>query len=114
MGDETLGALNVYSQNVRALASEAVSVARQLANQASVVLLNAAAFEPAELTNHQLSEALKTRDLIGQAKGLLMARQDIDAGAAFDILRRASQRTNRRLREIATELLSRVHVEEEQ
>ena len=46
-----------------------------------------------QLTNQHLQEALASRDLIGQAKGILMARQSISADDAFDILRRASQRS---------------------
>ena len=46
--------------------------------------------------------ALGSRDIIGQAKGILMERQHIPAGDAFDILKRTSQRLNIRLQELAT------------
>ena len=52
-----------------------------------------------------LTALLQTRDVIGQAKGMIMARERVDAEEAFDILRRASQRTNRKLREIAAEVV---------
>lgn len=55
-----------------------------------------------------LEKALETRDIIGQAKGILMARQRIDADAAFDVLRLASQRTNKKLRDVASELVANV------
>jgi AmiR/NasT family two-component response regulator len=48
-----------------------------------------------------LSRALESRDVIGQAKGVLMERYRITADAAFGILARASQDTNRRLPEVA-------------
>ena len=48
-----------------------------------------------------LREALNTRDIIGQAKGILMERGRIPADEAFDALRRGSQLLNRRLRDIA-------------
>jgi AmiR/NasT family two-component response regulator len=51
-----------------------------------------------------LHRALSSRDVIGQAKGILMERQRIGAGEAFDTHRRASQRLNIRLEEIATRL----------
>jgi hypothetical protein len=51
-----------------------------------------------------LHRALSTRDVIGQAKGILMERQHIPAGQAFDILRRTSQRLNLRLHEVAARL----------
>lgn len=101
----TLGALNLYSATDVALPDADVRVARSLAAQAGVVVANAAALAVAEITNQQLQEALETRDLIGQAKGILMAREGIDADAAFDVLRRASQRSNRKLRDIAAEIV---------
>lgn len=48
-----------------------------------------------------LESAVENRDVIGQAKGILMARNGISEDDAFDILRRASQRLNLKLREIA-------------
>ena len=51
-----------------------------------------------------LHRALGTRDVIGQAKGILMERQRIPAGQAFDILRNTSQRLNLRLHEVAARL----------
>jgi ANTAR domain len=51
-----------------------------------------------------LHRALSSRDVIGQAKGMLMERQHIPAGEAFDILRRTSQRLNLRLQEVAAQL----------
>lgn len=53
-----------------------------------------------------LEEALGSRDTIGQAKGILMARQGLSANEAFDVLRRASQRSNRRLRDIAADVVA--------
>ena len=51
-----------------------------------------------------LHRGLSTRDVIGQAKGILMERQRLSAGDAFDLLRRASQRLNRRLVDVAEHL----------
>lgn len=59
----------------------------------------------------QLERALETRDIIGQAKGVLMARQRITADTAFELLVRASQRTNIKVRDVAAELVVRVHAE---
>lgn len=54
----------------------------------------------------QLEDALASRDVIGQAKGLLMARQDITSDQAFDALRRASQRLNVKLRDVADDMVA--------
>jgi len=53
-----------------------------------------------------LEVALLTRDIIGQAKGILMERYRITADEAFDRLRTASQHRNRKLRDLAEELAS--------
>ncbi|WP_229816059.1 GAF and ANTAR domain-containing protein [Streptomyces lucensis] len=53
----------------------------------------------------QLTEAMHTRDLIGQATGILMERLDIDAAAAFESLVRASQRENTKLRDLARRIV---------
>jgi AmiR/NasT family two-component response regulator len=52
-----------------------------------------------------LKEALRTRDMIGQAKGILMAREGLDEDAAFRLLIRASQRTNAKLRDVARKVV---------
>jgi AmiR/NasT family two-component response regulator len=51
-----------------------------------------------------LHRGLGTRDVIGQAKGILMERRRLSAGDAFDVLRRASQRLNRRVVDVAQHL----------
>ncbi len=53
----------------------------------------------------QLSDALKSRRMIGEAMGMLMEREGIDQEAAFGMLRRASQSHNHKLREIAREIV---------
>ena len=52
----------------------------------------------------QLREAMETRDVIGQAKGLLMERFKINESEAFDLLREESSQTNVKLRDIAAHL----------
>jgi AmiR/NasT family two-component response regulator len=66
------------------------------------------AYSSEQLANGQLREALESRELIGQAKGILMARERCSADAAFDILREVSQRTNRKLREVAQDVVDSV------
>jgi GAF domain-containing protein len=107
-GDRAFGALNVYSREPAAFDGIEVATASLLAAQAAAVLANAVAFADASALNAQLRDALESRDLIGQAKGILMERESCDAEAAFTILRRASQRTNRKLREVAAELVATV------
>ena len=48
-----------------------------------------------------LQQAVASRDVIGQAKGILMERERLTADQAFDVLRRASQHVNLKLRDVA-------------
>ncbi|MEE3067240.1 MAG: ANTAR domain-containing protein [Actinomycetota bacterium] len=57
----------------------------------------------------QLQRAVETRDIIGQAKGMLMERFNVDAAAAFDLLARLSQEANIRLVDIAHKLVEMDH-----
>ena len=59
--------------------------------------------------NEQLRRAVETRDVIGQAKGMLMERFDVDAGAAFELLVKLSQDTNARVEQIALKLVELDH-----
>lgn len=102
-----LGALNIYSTQPRGLDDADANVALLLAAHVSTALTATMRIEAAELEAAQLREALESRDVIGQAKGILMQRQGIDASAAFDILRQSSQRLNTRLAEIAKTLVAR-------
>jgi hypothetical protein len=52
-----------------------------------------------------LEAALASRDLIGQAKGIIMARRNLDDADAFAVLQGASQHANRRLRDVAAEVV---------
>lgn len=58
-----------------------------------------------EVTN--LRRALETRDLIGMAKGIIIARERCDPEEAFRVLSRASQRENRKLIDLAREIVDR-------
>ena len=60
-----------------------------------------------ELEVAQLRQALQSRDVIGQAKGILMERRGISADEAFDVLRRASQSLNIKLTTVAQTLVDR-------
>jgi GAF domain-containing protein len=95
--NEDLGALNLYSPQTGAFDEESEHVGSLFAGHAAVAL--AAAHE-----RRQLAAAVETRDLIGQAKGILMERHQINADQAFAVLVRASQHTNAKLRDIAEQL----------
>lgn len=102
----TTGALNLYSMSVDGLEPPMVDASRRLASEAAFVLANAAAVMSAELVNQHLQEALATRDVIGQAKGILMLRHGIGPEEAFTILRQSSQDSHRKLHDVAVEVVA--------
>jgi GAF domain-containing protein len=95
---ETMGALNLYSTHVDAFDDRDVAVATVFAAHAAVAWSTSQAIE-------NLKVGLITRQLIGQAVGLLMARQHMSEADAFDALQRASQRLNIKLREVAERIV---------
>lgn len=96
------GALNLYSRGRAAFTPADVDRALLLATHASLALATTAAVSAAELERSQLRTAIASRDVIGQAKGILMARRGLTADAAFDVLRRTSQDINVKLVDLAT------------
>ena len=104
-GGRGIGALNMYSGSVNVFPEDQVESARLFAEQASVILANGLAYSTSVTLNERLQEALLSRDVIGQAKGLLMARENCNGDEAFGRLRLISQRENRKLRTVAQELV---------
>ena len=104
---EGLGALNFYSRTPNGFSEEDEEVASQFGIQAGIVLANAQAYWDAHLLSQNLATAMQSRAVIEQAKGILMGAQNCTADEAFQVLVRASQRENRKLREIAEDLVGR-------
>ena len=103
--NDDLGALNLYSRSADSFTDESEHVGRLFASHAAV------AFAGADKVHH-LNVALARRDLIGQAKGILMERFKITADQAFSILVRVSQDSNRKLFDLAEELAQTGHLAE--
>jgi len=92
--EDTLGALNLYARAQDAFTEEDHSVSAIFAAHAAVALR-------AAQHQRQLAEAIETRDIIGQAKGIIMAHRGVDDATAFEILRDGSSRMHSKLREVA-------------
>lgn len=101
------GALNVYSSAPHGIDPRSRTVLLILATHASLALATTRAVTRSELESEQLRDALDSRDAIGQAKGILMARRGVSADEAFNLLRRTSQEMNIKLRDVAEMLTSR-------
>ncbi|GAA4821124.1 ANTAR domain-containing protein [Streptomyces ziwulingensis] len=93
-----LTVLTAYARKPRAFDEDATRVGRLLTAHVSMALDSATVRE-------QLTEAMRTRDLIGQATGILMERLDMDAAGAFESLVKASQRENVKLRDLARRIV---------
>jgi len=108
VGEKSIGAVNLYASEKMAFTEEDEEVAADLAIAAAVVLSNTAAYWGAyELTQH-MNTAMQSRAVIEQAKGMLMAQApNLSADDAFDLLVRASQRENIKLRDIAQRIVER-------
>jgi GAF domain-containing protein len=106
-GEMSLGALNFYARDEAAFSDDDREAGQAFATQAAVVLANAQAYWDAHALSEQLTEAMQSRATIEQAKGILMAQSGVDADTAFAMLRSASQRENRKLRDVAHELVAR-------
>jgi GAF domain-containing protein len=96
VGDH-LGAMNLYARTPGAFDEESQEIGLILAGHAAVALAGA------EHEEH-LRAGMDSRDLIGQAKGILMERHKLTAVHAFDVLAHASQELNRKLLDIAHEV----------
>ncbi len=106
--DEVIGALNIYGSAARQFSGEhrrRVEGFAEHATRAIALLLRQA---DQARTVDQLERALTSRATIDQAIGVIMAQQRCDADRAFAVLRSHSQNNNRKLRDVAAEVLSRV------
>ena len=96
--DQLLGTLSFYGERPDAFREGAEPIARLLATVSAVALADS-------FQRERIERALRNRDLIGQAKGILMSRHGLPADAAFEMLRTHSQRTNTKLVAVAKQVV---------
>jgi GAF domain-containing protein len=102
-----LGALNLYAESSGAFNDEHEKAVLVFAEQASIALANAQVYWDARELSENLSEAIKTREVISQAVGIVMSAGGRTPDEAFQVLASASQRENRKVRDIAAEIVTR-------
>ena len=102
---ERPSALNLYARLPAAFGATDRATGHLFATLARLALDSAEVRASDERKSANLIEALRTRELIGQAQGILMERERIQGDQAFDLLRRASQHMNIKLREVAETLV---------
>ena len=106
-GDSVLGALNFYADVDRAFGDAEADTGRLFAAQAAVVLVNAQAYWGARMKSEHLERALVGREVIDMAKGIIMNVIGCGPDEAFDILVKQSQQENRKVRDIAGDIVAR-------
>lgn len=99
------GALNLYGREPDAFSLVDRSKALLLVALVEIAITSAELRDTESRRIENLQSALITRGLIGQAQGILMERERITAEQAFDLLGRASQHQNRKLRDVAQDLV---------
>jgi GAF domain-containing protein len=98
VAEDNVGALNLYSRSPHAFGEESDHVGLLVAAHAAIAYVGARRQE-------DLERALDARDLIGQAKGILMERFGLTGQRAFQVLVRLSNESNRKLRDLALDVV---------
>lgn len=98
-GEGTIGGLNFYSTTADSIGSETRKIAELFAAHVTDALSRS-------LYEQQLNDAISSRQVIGQALGIVMERYQIDQDRAFEYLTRASSTSNTKLRTVADEVVS--------
>ena len=100
----TSGSLNTYGTEPDAFSDEAQQIGLILAAHASVAAGAVRDRDALQGLAQNLNKALLSRDVIGQAKGILMERLNLSPEDAFEVLRRSSNRLNEKLHAVAIRL----------
>jgi GAF domain-containing protein len=96
---KNLGALNLYGDEAGAFSDESIEIGTIVAQHAAVAMFGSSA-------EGQFRTALAGRDIIGQAKGILMHRDNLTGVQAFALLTVASQEANMKLVDVARWLVT--------
>lgn len=98
LAGKSMGALNLFAERPKAFGERTRQLGALFATHSALVW-------DAARREAQFQEALASRDIIGQAKGMIMERYSMDANQAFDMLRQLSHDTNVPLAEVATKVV---------
>jgi GAF domain-containing protein len=105
---EVTGALNFYATATDAFSDETVELAQAFAAHAAVAVANAHLYESTAALAEQMKQAMATRAVIEQAKGIVMRDRGCSPDEAFDVLVRLSQQAHLKLRDVAHRLVEHV------
>lgn len=103
---DSIGAISLYSQEVRAWQDDDLYLAQIFADAATVYLLNASTYDRERLLNKQLQHALDSRIFIEQAKGIIAEARGVEVHEAFELIRRQARSRNASLRSVAEAIVT--------
>jgi GAF domain-containing protein len=106
--DDFTGALNIYGQVPEAFDEATVALAQTFVGYAAVALANVHRYDTTATLAQHMQAAMESRAVIEQAKGIIMGRRRCGPEEAFAVLSRVSQSTNRKLRDVAADLVADV------
>jgi len=106
LADEIIGALNLYSPEPRDWSDEDIAVAGVLANVATSYVVNASKLRQQQQLTEQLQEALESRIVIEQAKGITAQQRAISVSQAYQLMRGHARRNNASLRVVAEAIVA--------
>jgi GAF domain-containing protein len=106
--EEFAGSLNLYSEQPHGFGDLDEALLRLYTTAAAAAIANTRRYAQARSLAAQLAQALDSRAVIDQARGILMATHGIDAQQAFELLAKESQNTNVKLREVAARLVESI------
>jgi GAF domain-containing protein len=102
---QVVAALNLYATRRGAFGPTDRTLAETLAEHCTAALAVILRQAEQTLVQQQLDDAMRSRSVIDQAIGILMAQRRCTAGQAFEVLRQASQHRNRKLRQVAADII---------
>jgi GAF domain-containing protein len=105
--EQVVGALNLFRTSPGVVPADAVELAQSFANVATISILQVRALRHSEMVAEQLQNALNSRIMIEQAKGILTERLQIGIADAFSLMRTYARNTNQLLSDIAEQVIAR-------
>jgi transcriptional regulator with GAF, ATPase, and Fis domain len=108
LGDQRLGALNLSSHDTDGFSRLDEGLVSLFIAPAAAAIVTMTRYARARDLAGQLNQALRSRAVIDQALGIIMAESKIDAERAFAVLSRASNNRRMKLRDLAAEIVTRV------
>jgi len=101
-----IGALNLFRSDLGEMVPSDIEIAQAFADVATIAILQHQAAQEAQVLNEQLTHALNSRVVIEQAKGMVAERLQLDMEASFAVLRTYARNLNRRLADVAQDVIS--------